>query len=67
MDHGQSGQLVANAVTARAAKGVSQREGDGTLLVANTVTASAGHHGRSSPRGDGSDNIEWIGRRFHDR
>jgi site-specific DNA-cytosine methylase len=28
-----------------------------TLLVANTVTASAGHHGHSSPRGDGSDNL----------
>jgi len=25
--------------------------------VAATVTASAGHHGRSSPRGDGSDNL----------
>lgn len=26
-------------------------------FVANTVQASAGHHGRSSPRGDGSDNL----------
>lgn len=25
--------------------------------LASTVTASAGHHGRSSPRGDGSDNL----------
>jgi DNA (cytosine-5)-methyltransferase 1 len=25
--------------------------------VANAITASAGHHGHSSPRGDGSDNL----------
>jgi len=28
-----------------------------TFVVANSVTASAGHHGHSSPRGDGSDNL----------
>jgi DNA (cytosine-5)-methyltransferase 1 len=33
-----------------------QREGDDTLI-ASTVSASAGHHGCSSPRGDGSDNL----------
>lgn len=27
------------------------------LLLANAVSASAGHHGHSSPRGDGSDNL----------
>lgn len=26
-------------------------------VVANTLSASAGHHGHSSPRGDGSDNL----------
>lgn len=32
--------------------------GDGTdTLIASALTASAGHHGHSSPRGDGSDNI----------
>ena len=33
------------------------QEDDFNLVVANTVQASAGHHGRSSPRGDGSDNL----------
>jgi DNA (cytosine-5)-methyltransferase 1 len=28
-----------------------------TFVVANSVQASAGHHGHSSPRGDGSDNL----------
>lgn len=28
-----------------------------TLIVANPLTASAGHHGHSSPRGDGTDNL----------
>lgn len=28
-----------------------------TQIVANAITASAGHHGHSSPRGDGSDNL----------
>jgi DNA-cytosine methyltransferase len=34
--------------------------GKGTIVpprVANAVTASAGHHGHSSPRGDGTDNL----------
>ena len=29
----------------------------GQLVVASPVTASAGHHGHSSPRGDGADNL----------
>lgn len=29
----------------------------GQMVVANAVTVSAGHHGHSSPRGDGSDNL----------
>lgn len=38
------------------------RQGNGGLtggvpFVANSVTSSAGHHGHSSPRGDGSDNL----------
>jgi DNA-cytosine methyltransferase len=41
----------------------SLRAGDGGssranwALVANAISASAGHHGHSSPRGDGSDNL----------
>jgi len=31
------------------------------LIVANALTASAGHHGRSSPRGDGADNLVVAG------
>ena len=30
---------------------------EGGLVVASPVTASAGHHGRSSPQGDGADNL----------
>lgn len=33
----------------------------GSLTIANTVRASAGHHGHSSPRGDGSDNLVVAG------
>ena len=33
------------------------RAGEETKLVASAITASAGHHGYSSPRGDGSDNL----------
>jgi len=49
--------IVANAITAKNTKSVSQRDNDSTLVVANALTASAGHHGYSSPRGDGSDNL----------
>lgn len=31
-----------------------------TFVVANAVQASAGHHGHSSPRGDGSDNLVAV-------
>lgn len=34
-----------------------RRREDDENLVAHTVQASAGHHGRSSPRGDGCDNL----------
>jgi hypothetical protein len=29
----------------------------GHLVLANAIAASAGHHGHSSPRGDGTDNL----------
>lgn len=47
---------VALACGAQDAKGVSQRDSQ-TTLVASTLRAAEGHHGHSSPRGDGSDNL----------
>lgn len=35
----------------------SQRPGHGDFVVAGPVRASDGHHGHSSPRGDGADNL----------
>lgn len=37
-------------------RGIGQ-ENELDFLIANPVTASAGHHGHSSPRGDGCDNL----------
>jgi DNA (cytosine-5)-methyltransferase 1 len=34
-----------------------RRREDDFNLIANAISASAGHHGHSSPRGDGSDNL----------
>ena len=55
---GASGQAVAYTVSP------SRGSGDGhgnawnsNYVTASAVTASAGHHGHSSPRGDGSDNL----------
>jgi site-specific DNA-cytosine methylase len=50
------GSGIAGALTRRFSKGVNSTI-DEPLIVANTITASLGHHGRSSPRGDGSDNL----------
>jgi DNA (cytosine-5)-methyltransferase 1 len=51
-------QLVCGAVSRKWAKGTGGPSGDEAQnLVASPVTASAGHHGHSSPRGDGSDNL----------
>jgi len=47
---------VSLAVQAQWRKGVTQREGQ-TTLVAAPLEASDGHHGYSSPRGDGADNL----------
>lgn len=33
------------------------RGGETAVVVANTLSASTGHHGHSSPRGDGNDNL----------
>ena len=44
----------------RAGASHSGDKGDGgmnTTVVASAISASAGHHGHSSPRGDGSDNL----------
>lgn len=50
--------FVGQAMSAKWAKGSSGPAGDEHHnLIANTVRAADGHHGRSSPRGDGSDNI----------
>lgn len=35
----------------------TEKSGEKRARVANAITRSAGHHGRSSPRGDGSDNL----------
>lgn len=59
-DEAAAGHLVtgdlAFAVPAREARGVSAGFAT-TTLVASALTASGGHHGRSSPRGDGQDNL----------
>ncbi len=57
--HGWQGQHNdTNAVVARPLNGkLNRNEEDVDTLIASPVTASAGHHGHSSPRGDGSDNL----------
>ena len=52
--HGGAGGGVAKPLLAHAGK---RDDYDTEDLIAATVQASAGHHGRSSPRGDGSDNL----------
>ncbi len=37
--------------------GTEQAKGNRGQMIASPITASAGHHGRSSPRGDGADNL----------
>jgi site-specific DNA-cytosine methylase len=40
---------------------------DGGEGLANAIAASAGHHGHSSPRGDGTDNLVFVkAQRAHD-
>lgn len=49
---------VCGAIDAKAnGRGYSIDEAAGGRLIAAQLSASAGHHGHSSPRGDGSDNI----------
>lgn len=45
------------AASGRGTARVGESRGQDPLVVAHAVTASAGHHGHSSPRGDGSDNL----------
>jgi DNA (cytosine-5)-methyltransferase 1 len=69
---GQDGMVVARALTshpddqdgtvdtyvvANSLNGNSGRNQIESTYVANTIQASAGHHGHSSPRGDGGDNL----------
>lgn len=47
-------------MTSKWRKGTGGPSGDecqNLVVVAHTIQASAGHHGHSSPRGDGSDNL----------
>ena len=58
----QAGHLVADgparALTCNAQGGGVRHDDQTNYVVANAaITASAGHHGHSSPRGDGSDNL----------
>lgn len=54
----EAGAGVAGCVTTRTkGRGVDVDEAAGGRLVANAITASAGHHGHSSPRGDGGDKL----------
>lgn len=60
LDDQQSQQLVADTLTSGShptSNMPGRRREDDTNLVATAITASAGHHGYSSPRGDGSDNL----------
>jgi DNA (cytosine-5)-methyltransferase 1 len=59
---------VARGDTARYGKGTDS-DADDSLIVASAVSASAGHHGHSSPRGDGADNLiafDWQASAGHD-
>jgi DNA (cytosine-5)-methyltransferase 1 len=50
----EAGERVADSLTV----GANQTFGfSGDITIASPLTASAGHHGHSSPRGDGSDNL----------
>jgi DNA (cytosine-5)-methyltransferase 1 len=54
----QGGHLIARALLSHGQHIDYETE---TFVVANSLTASAGHHGRSSPRGDGADNLVVAG------
>lgn len=56
--------LVVSAITSKWSTGSGGPSGDEAqnLIVANTVRASDGHHGHSSPRGDGGDNLVAFSR-----
>jgi DNA-cytosine methyltransferase len=50
----RAGVDIARAVTGTSWK---RHDDDTDTLIASAITSSAGHHGHSSPRGDGSDNL----------
>lgn len=58
--------LTASMADSRASVGNNPRP-RGVVVVANSITASAGHHGHSSPRGDGSDNLVVDGYAIQER
>lgn len=49
--------IVVNALDTKRGGPDDNEAQAGHLIVANSLQASAGHHGHSSPRGDGSDNL----------
>lgn len=69
-DRPVTGFDIAGSLTRRYGKGVNSTVDDGALVIAGAVQASSGHHGHSSPRGDGSDNLivgALTGRPYDDR
>jgi DNA (cytosine-5)-methyltransferase 1 len=52
-----AGHIVAATLNSGGNDGGFRTEPGEHLVIANAVSASAGHHGHSSPRGDGSDNL----------
>lgn len=57
---GQARQEVAGPLGGSSQSGgfrTTDLDNQGAYVVASTISASAGHHGHSSPRGDGSDNL----------
>ena len=49
--------FVVNSIIPGTGRVGSRGADDGANIVAHSLTASNGHHGHSSPRGDGSDNL----------
>ncbi len=60
---GEAREAIADALTSRAGSS-GDYDGTGRYVVAAPLTSSAGHHGHSSPRGDGADNLVAA---FHGR
>lgn len=59
---GDRGSVEGDGVARCLTASNTRLDGDTETFLASTLTASAGHHGRSSPRGDGSDHLVAAGR-----